>query len=56
MKFHFELQPGGGYTASIPSLPGCVSQGETIKEARKNILDALRGYLAVSKKRSLQGF
>lgn len=48
-----EPQPGGGYTAYIPALPGCVSEGDTIEETRKNILDALRGYLAVANKRSL---
>lgn len=48
-----EPQPGGGYTAYIPALPGCVSEGDTVEETRKNILDALRGYLAVANKRSL---
>lgn len=48
-----EPQPGGGYTAYIPALPGCVSEGDTVEEARQNILDALRGYLAVANKRSL---
>lgn len=46
-------QPQGGYTAHIPSLPGCVSEGETVAETEKNILDALRGYLLVANKRSL---
>ena len=48
-----EAQPEGGYTAYIPALPGCVSEGDTVAEARKNILDALRGYLSVANKRSL---
>lgn len=48
-----EPQPGGGYTAYIPALPGCVSEGDTVEEARQNILDALRGYLTVANKRSL---
>lgn len=48
-----EPQPEGGYTAYIPALPGCVSEGETVQETRKNLLDALRGYLHVANKRSL---
>lgn len=48
-----EPQPGGGYTAYIPALPGCVSEGDTIEEARRNILDAVRGYILVANKRSL---
>jgi predicted RNase H-like HicB family nuclease len=48
-----EAQPEGGYTAYIPALPGCVSEGETEKEAKKNLLDALEGYLTVANKRSL---
>ena len=48
-----EVQPEGGYTAYIPALPGCVSEGETENEARKNLLDALEGYLTVVNKRDL---
>jgi predicted RNase H-like HicB family nuclease len=32
----------GGYTAFIPEVPGAISEGETIKEAREMVLDALR--------------
>ena len=48
-----EPQPEGGYTAYIPALPGCVSEGETIQQTRDNLLDALRGYLLVANKRLL---
>jgi predicted RNase H-like HicB family nuclease len=48
-----EPQPEGGYTAYIPALPGCVSEGETQSEAKKNLFDALEGYLLVANKRSL---
>jgi len=30
----------GGYFVKIPDLPGCLSQGETVKEALKNIKEA----------------
>lgn len=36
----------GGYVAECPSLPGCVSQGETRDETIKNIKEAIRGYIA----------
>jgi len=48
-----EPQPEGGFTAYIPALPGCVSEGETEAAAKKNLLDALQGYLTVANKRSL---
>ncbi len=40
-----EKQEDGGYTIYIPSLPGCVSQGETQEEALKNIKEAAELYL-----------
>ena len=40
----------GKFVASVPSLPGCHTQGESIDEARKNIEEAVRGYLKVAKK------
>ena len=36
----------GGYVAECPSLPGCVSQGETRDETVENITEAIRGYIA----------
>ena len=40
----------GVFTAECPALPGCVSQGKTRTEARKNIAEAIEGYLASLKK------
>lgn len=40
-----EKQEEGGYTVYVPSLPGCVSQGETKTEALKNIKEAIELYL-----------
>jgi len=37
----------GGYIAYCPALKGCVSQGDTKKEAFENIKDAIDGYLQV---------
>ena len=50
-----EAQPEGGFTSYIPTLPGCVSEGETEKEAKKNLLDALEGYLTVVVERGVDG-
>ncbi len=37
----------GGYWAEVPALPGCVSQGETLKELQANVREAMTGYLEV---------
>lgn len=41
----FEEQPEGGYTVTVPSLPGCISEGDTFEEAKENIADAITLYL-----------
>ena len=41
----FEEQSVGGYTVTVPSLPGCISEGDTFEEARQNITDAIKLYL-----------
>lgn len=46
----FRPEPEGGFTAIAPSLPGCVSYGRTLEEAKKMIVDAIKGYLVVLKK------
>ncbi len=47
MKLKVYLQPSeeGGYTVIVPSLPGCISEGETKEEAIKNIREAIELYL-----------
>jgi predicted RNase H-like HicB family nuclease len=35
----------GGYVATVPALPGCVSQGDSREEALKNIAEAIDLYL-----------
>jgi len=37
----------GGYTVTVPALPGCISEGDTLEEARWMIQDAIQGYLEV---------
>lgn len=38
------------FIAECPSLPGCISQGKSRKEALENIRDAIKGYLESLKK------
>lgn len=45
----FEIAPEGGYIATVPALPGCVTQAETFEEAKELIRDAIGGYIAVLK-------
>ena len=40
-----EPQEEGGYTIYIPSLPGCISEGETEEEAIANIKEAMALWL-----------
>jgi predicted RNase H-like HicB family nuclease len=47
MRFKVVLEPSeeGGYTVHVPSLPGCISEGETLEEALSNIEEAIKLYL-----------
>ncbi len=40
-----EQEADGGYVASVPVLPGCVSQGDTREEALRNIREAADLYI-----------
>ncbi len=40
----FEPQPEGGYTVLVPALPGCVTEGDTLAEARRNAGEAIQVY------------
>jgi predicted RNase H-like HicB family nuclease len=41
----FEPAEEGGYVVTCPSLPGLVTEGDTLEEARAMAADAVRGYL-----------
>ncbi|MBM4461744.1 MAG: type II toxin-antitoxin system HicB family antitoxin [Chloroflexi bacterium] len=51
----FELQPEpeGGYTITVPALPGCISYGGNFEEAMEMIEDAIEGWLAVAKEENI---
>ena len=52
MKFRITVHQDedGIFIVECPSLPGCISQGKTRKEALENIKDAMQGYLDSLKK------
>ncbi len=47
MKLQVVLEPSdeGGFTVYVPSLSGCISEGETEEEAMANIREAIELYL-----------
>ena len=51
-KFLVYIEPAeeGGYIATAPQLPGCVTQGATVEEETAMAKDAIRGYIASLRK------
>lgn len=45
-KVLIEKDEDGYYVATVPSIPGCISQGKTEKEARENIKEAIGLHLS----------
>ena len=41
----YEPAEEGGYVVTVPALPGLVTEGDTLEEARAMAEDAIRGYL-----------
>lgn len=35
----------GGYTVTVPALPGCISEGDTYEEALENIKEAIHAFI-----------
>ena len=52
MKYTIILEPQeeGGYTVTVPALPGCISEGDAKEDAIENIKDAISGYIESLKK------
>ena len=42
-----------GYTVNVPSLPGCITEGDTVEEALGNAREAIEAYLLSLKDRDL---
>lgn len=57
MKLKIVLEPSeeGGFTVYAPSLPGCISEGETEEEALANIREAIELYLEPAEDDALPG-
>lgn len=49
-KTLLEWNKQGGYTVTVPALPGCVTEGDTIDEACKNAREAIAGFLKALRK------
>lgn len=41
----YQKEPEGGYTVLVPSLPGCVTYGNDLEEAKKMVREAIELYL-----------
>ena len=52
LRYNIILKPEseGGFTVVVPALPGCVTFGKDLKEARRMAKDAISGYLASLRK------
>jgi predicted RNase H-like HicB family nuclease len=57
MKLKVVLKPAeeGGYTVYVPSLKGCISEGDTKEEALHNIKEAIELYLEPSEEELPEG-
>lgn len=44
-KIHLRKEPEGGYTVIVPSLPGCVTYGETVDHALEMAKEAIELYI-----------
>ncbi len=55
MRLRVVLEPSdeGGYTVYVPSLPGCISEGDSREEALENIREAIELYLEPSESQPL---
>ena len=45
VKIILEPSEDGGFTVIVPSLPGCISEGDSREEAIKNIREAIELYI-----------
>jgi predicted RNase H-like HicB family nuclease len=47
LKVVFEPSEDGGFTAYVPALPGCISEGEDLEDTMNNIKEAVELYLEI---------
>ena len=41
----FQEEPEGGFTVTVPVLPGCITYGKNLDEAKEMATDAIQAYL-----------
>lgn len=46
----FQEEPEGGFTVTVPALPGCITYGKDFEEAKEMVADAILGYIASLRK------
>ncbi len=56
LKVLVQTEAGGGFSVSVPELPGCHSQGETLEEALANVREAAELWLEVTAEANLASF
>ena len=44
-KVLLEYNEEGGYTVTVPALPECLTEGDTVEEALENAKEAIAGYI-----------
>jgi antitoxin HicB len=44
-RIFLHTEPEGGFTVTVPSLPGCVTYGETLEEAKQMAREAIELYI-----------
>ena len=51
VRYRIILTPAeeGGFTVTVPALPCCVSEGDSRREAIRNIKEAIRGHIRVAR-------
>ncbi|MEK7099458.1 MAG: type II toxin-antitoxin system HicB family antitoxin [Patescibacteria group bacterium] len=42
----FQEEPEGGFTVTVPALPGCITYGKNLDDAKEMVADAILGYIA----------
>lgn len=44
-KLHLHQEPEGGFTVTVPALPGCITYGENVEEAISMAREAIELYM-----------
>ena len=48
LKVIIHAEPGGGFWAKVPALPGCVTEADTREQLMHNLREAIEGWLEVA--------